>query len=166
MSRVKTYSPKDVVIAWGGVAITGVAEDTFITVTRNSDNSDTVVGAQGVVAHTKIADQTGMIELTLLQNAEANVVLTDIQLAQDGASDMFFWNMTITDPSGGMLWDARDAHLRRASDVTLGSGQNAKTYTFFVDELVAVGANSEIANALGIASRVNAAAGVIKSVIG
>jgi hypothetical protein len=56
--------------------------------------------------------------------------------------------------------------LKRSADVTLGSGQNAKTYTFFVDELVAVGANSEIANALGIASRVNAAAGVIKSVIG
>lgn len=161
MAYIKTYSPKDVVIAWGGVAITGLSDDTFVSVTRNTDNSEEVVGAQGDVALTKVANTTGMIELTLLQNADANNILSNIQLLQDGASDLFRANMTIQDPSGGTIWEAKDAHIKKATDVVLGASQNGKTWQFFVSELQAVGANSAIVNALGIASRVNAAAGVI-----
>lgn len=161
MAYIKTYSPKDVVIAWGGVAITGLAEDTFLTVTRNADNSEEVVGAQGDVALTKVANTTGMIELTLLQNADANNILSNLQLLQDGESDLFRANMTIQDPSGGTIWEAKDTHLKKGTDVTLGASQNGKTWQFFVSDLQAVGANSAIVNALGIASRVNAAAGLI-----
>lgn len=161
MAYIKTYSPKDVVIAWGGVAITGLAEDTFLTVTRNADNSEEVVGAQGDVALTKVANTTGMIELTLLQNSVVNNILSNIQLLQDGESDLFRANMTIQDPSGGTIWEAKDTHLKKSTDVTLGASQNGKTWQFFVSDLQAVGANSAIANALGLVSRINAAAGVI-----
>jgi len=166
MAILKTYSPKGVNIAWGGIALTGLGEDTMITVSRNADNSSTTVGSQGDVQHVKIADQTGMVELTLLQNSESNLYLTNIQFIQDNSSDLIFKNLTITDPSGGMLWDARGAHLRKAADCVLGSGHNAKTYSFHVNELVSVGANSSIAEALGVVARVNAAAGVINSLVG
>lgn len=160
MSRVKTYSPKEVSIAWYGIQFSGLGEDTMVSITRNSDNSTPTVGAQGVIQHVKSADLTGTLEVTLLQNSETNIYLTNIQLLQDNSPDLFFGNMTVTDPSGGQLWDCRDAHLMKSADCVLGSGHNAKTYTFYIDECVAVGANSEIATALGVASRVNAAAGL------
>lgn len=156
MATIKTYSPKDVQISWFGFPITGVAEDTFVTVRLNADASETIVGAQGDVAPTKIANDTGMVELTLLQNAETNIALSDIYLAQRVASDLFKGNMTITDPSGGMLFEVSDAHLMTFAECVLGSGQNAKTWTFFADRITPIGSNSEITQALGVASRVNA----------
>lgn len=156
MATIKTYSPKDVQIAWFGFPLTGMAEDTFVTVRLNSDASETIVGAQGDVAPTKIANDTGMVEVTLLQNSESNIALSDIYLAQRASSDLFKGNMTITDPSGGMLFEVSDAHLMTFAECTLGSGQNAKTWTYFADRLTPIGTNSEITEALGAASRINA----------
>lgn len=156
MATIKTYSPKDVQLAWFGFPLTGMAEDTFVTVRLNSDASETIVGAQGDVAPTKIANDTGMVEVTLLQNSETNIALSDVYLAQMSASDLFKGNMTITDPSGGMLFEVSDAHLMTFAECVLGSGQNAKTWTFFADRIYPIGSNSEITQALGITSRVNA----------
>ena len=161
MSYIKTYSPQEVKISWGGFPLTGFADGEFVTITPNSDLTDEVVGSQGDVALTKIANWTGTVTITLLQNAECCLYLSGIYAAQQRAADIVRENMTIVDPSGSTLYECRDTHMKTASSVTLSDSQNAKTYTFFVSNLVPVSANSEIAQALGIASQMNAAAGLL-----
>jgi hypothetical protein len=158
MAYIKTYSPKAVGINWGGVPFYGFADGEFVTITPNSDLTDEVVGAQGDVALTKIANSTGTVTVTLLQNAETNLYLSNIYAAQHEANDIVRENMTIVDPSGSTLYECRDTHLKTAAAVTLSDGQNAKTWTFFVSKMVPVSSNSEITQALGVASQVNAAA--------
>lgn len=155
---VRTYAPQEVRVAWGGFPITGFADGEFINITLNADVTDEVIGAQGTVALTKIANWTGTVTLTLLQNAEANLYLSGIYAAQQRAADVVRENMTITDPSGSTLYECRLTHMKRAADVVLSDGQNSKTWTFFVSNLVPVSSNSEITQALGIASQMNAAA--------
>lgn len=155
---IKTYAPQEVRIAWGGFPLTGFADGEFVNITVNSDVTDEVVGAQGEVALTKIANWTGTVTLTLLQNAESNLYLSGIYAAQQRAADVVRENMTIVDPSGSTLYECRDTHMKRPSDVVLSDGQNSKQWTFFVSNMIPVSSNSEITNALGIASQMNAAA--------
>jgi hypothetical protein len=161
MAYIKTYSPQAVRIAWGGVPFYGFADGEFVTITPNSDLTDEVVGAQGDVALTKIANYTAMVTITLLQNAETNLYLSNIYAAQQRDDDIVRENMTIVDPSGSALYECRDAHLKTAAPVTLSDGQNAKTWTFFVSNMIPVSSNSEITQALGIASQVAAAADLL-----
>lgn len=156
-SYLKTYSPQAVRVAYGGFPITGFADGEFLNITLNSDLTDEVIGAQGDVAITKIANYTATITLTLLQNAESNIYLMGMYSAMQRADDIARANMTIRDPSGSMLYECRDVHIKRATDVVLADGQNSKQWTLFCSNIVAVGGNSEIVNALGIASQVNAA---------
>lgn len=158
---IKTYAPQEVKIAWAGFPLTGYSDGEFINIAVNSDVTDEVVGAAGDVALTKIANWTGTVTLTLLQNAESNLYLSGIYAAQQRAADIVRENMTIVDPSGSTLYECRDTHLKRASDVVLSDGQNSKQWTFFVSNLIPVSGNSEIAQALGIASQINAAANLL-----
>lgn len=161
-SSLRTYAPERVSVSWGGIFITGFAEDEFINCTPNANATETVVGAQGDVALTKIANRTGTVTLTLLQNADANIYLSNIYLAQQlGDTDVISANLTIRDPSGSTLWDCRDCHIETAASVSLSSGQNAKTWTFFCKSMMAVGANSDLVTGLGVAAQVNAAAGLL-----
>lgn len=158
---IKTYSPKAVTVSWGGIPITGYSDGEFLNITLNADLTDEVVGAAGDVALTKIANFTGTITLTLLQNAETNLDLSNIYAVQQRSDDVVRANMTIRDPSGSTLYDCRDVHMKRCADVMLSDGQNSKQWTFFCSNLIPVSANSEIVQALGIASQVNAAADLL-----
>jgi Protein of unknown function (DUF3277) len=158
MAFIKTYAPQEVRVSWGGVSITGFADGEFITITPNSDLTDEVVGAQGDLALTKIANWTGTVTITLLQNAEFNLYFSNIYAAQQRAADVVRENLTIVDPSGSTLYECRDTHLKTAAPVTLSDGQNGKVWTLFVGNMIPVSSNSEITQALGIASQVNAAA--------
>lgn len=158
---IKTYAPQEVKIAWGGFPLTGFSDGEYINITVNADVTDEVIGAQGDVALTKIANWTGTVTLTLLQNAETNLYLSGIFAAQQRAADVVRENMTIVDPSGSTLYECRDTHMKRSADVVLSDGQNSKTWTFFVSNLVPVSSNSEITQALGIASQINAAANLL-----
>jgi hypothetical protein len=161
MANIKTYAPQNVNISWGGVPFYGFADGEFVTVTPNSDLTDEVVGAQGDVALTKIANWTGTVTITLLQNADTNLYLSNIYSAQQRAADIVRENMTIVDPSGSTLYECRDTHLKTAAPVALSDGQNGKTWTFFVSNMIPVSSNSEITQALGISSQVAAAANLL-----
>lgn len=161
MSYIRTYAPQEVKIAWGGFPLTGFADGEFVTITPNSDLTDEVVGAQGDVALTKIANWTGMVTITLLQNADCNIYLSNLYAGQQRAKDIIRENMTIVDPSGSTLYECRDAHMKTAAPVTLADGQNAKQWVFFVSNLVPVSSNSEVTNALGIASQAASAASLL-----
>jgi hypothetical protein len=158
MAYIKTYAPQEVRISWAGLPLTGFADGEFVTITPNSDLTDEVVGAQGDLALTKIANWTGTVTITLLQNAETNLYLSNIYAAQQRAADVVRENLTIVDPSGSTLYECRDAHLKTAAPVTLSDGQNAKSWVFFVGNMIPVSSNSEITQALGIASQIGAAA--------
>lgn len=158
---INVYSPKEVVLSWGGAPITGLADDTFIEATFNADSTEEVIGAQGDVALTKIANGTGTVTITLLQNATTNVALANVYLKDQLEGKISRANLTITDPSGSLLMECQDAHLKTFAPVTLGASQNAKAWTFFVSKMIPVGTNSNVTSLLGIASQVNAFAEVL-----
>lgn len=148
-----TYDPKEVTINWNGKSLaSGLAPDSFVTVSRAEDSFSKTVGADGTVARTRIADRTGEVELTLMQNSPINAILSTLALADElsstgdvastvtgevaeGASTATAGiagvsNLTITDPSGGLIAQAKNAWIRKIPDQELGKEYGERTWTF------------------------------------
>ncbi|ASU03372.1 hypothetical protein [Pseudoalteromonas phage J2-1] len=130
----KTYSPKDVKIVVGGFQ--DVSGWTSITVDRNSDNSSTIVSADGVPAHTVIADNTGTFEIELQQhNSEFNMCVAALDLKTKTTNDLLFFDITITDRSGSELVNLKDVHLRKMAPQALAAEAGTRTHMFHVDNV-------------------------------
>lgn len=158
------FIPESTSINWGGINFTGFAEDTFITASRNSANTSSSVGADGSVGLTKIADKTGTIEVTLMQTSSTHRYLSAIQAAQDiDDAQLVRANMSIIDPSGGFICIAKGVHIMQAPEVSLGSDQNPKTWTFFAERLMYVEAPQGFAQTAGEVTRIqNAVEGALE----
>lgn len=133
---IRTYNPDQVRMNWGGkLKFEGFADGTFITMQRNSPRTEVVVGAKGDSAITKKADFSGTLEVTLLQNSPTNEYLSYLVNAEDAAGDLLRATIDVVDPSGSTIAVAQRCHVQEPAPVTLGDGQNAKTWVFYVEDL-------------------------------
>ena len=74
--NVGNYDPKEVSVIVNGHTLQEFAEGTFINVTRDSNSSEDVSGADGYVARAKQNDKRGNIVVTLQQTSISNAILT------------------------------------------------------------------------------------------
>ena len=160
MSNLEVYNPKLVQFVWGGVVLEGVAEGTFIEASRNADNSQRTIGAYGDVSHTKIADKTGTLTVTFLQQSDSNKIFSAVQQLQDRTDDLIRLDATVIDKSGGFLCYAKAAHITTPAAMALADDTTSKAWTWFVDELDYADTIPEVAVSAGklsvIASGVSA----------
>lgn len=132
----KTYSPKDVVVVWNGIPLTGFAEDSFLRLEWSEDVFTKHVSANGKLALTKSADETGTVEIELMATAPDNFYLGAIEKAQRLAPEsVAFSNFVINDPSGNSLAVAINAFIMTRPSVDLGKDQNSKTWVFGCEKL-------------------------------
>lgn len=161
----KTWSPAKVNMNWGGeLPIKGVADGTFVTAVRNSNNTTIKVGAQGDVLPTMIADKTGTITVTLLQTSETNRILSGIQALQDESGELYRADFTIADGSGGMLCYAEACHIMTTPENALGAEDNNKVWVFFSENLRYLPIPKGFEQSAGELARANSSLSALKSV--
>ncbi len=131
------YSSLDVQVSWNGVAIDGLAPDSFITFSRNADITDEEVGASGELSISVLPDRTGTCTISLQQNSRSNLILSGVMLAQEESGSFIRGALTIADPSGSVLALLTGVHLKKAPEVTLGSSASGKTrdWVFFCETM-------------------------------
>jgi len=112
---VWTYSPEDVRIVMGGVLITGYADGTFITVSRDEQAYNKVTGADGKVSRARSANRSGTAVITLKQTSPANDILTGFMLA-DEAGDQGVVPFLVIDGSGRTINGSSAAWVQQAPD--------------------------------------------------
>lgn len=71
MATVATYDPKKVNVALAGRMITAFASDGVIKATKNEDSVTPSVGAQGDVAYSENANESGNIAITLMSTSSS-----------------------------------------------------------------------------------------------
>lgn len=113
----KTYSPVDVAVIYGGAIISGFADGTFITVSRDEDAFMKKVGADGEVARARNANRSGSVTLTLLQSSASNDVMAAFHAA-DSLSSGAALPLLIKDNSGRTLVAADAAWVKKEPDIT------------------------------------------------
>lgn len=131
-----TYSSRQVVSNFIGLPIDGYAEDSFITITYNSDFSTPTVGADGEVALALSPDETGTITFELIDTSAGAKRLAEVYAGQRTADKPLRGPLTISDPSGASLVLSNNAHLQKIGEGTLGTGNGTRTFTFFVENMV------------------------------
>lgn len=77
---ITTYSSKKVSISVGGVNITGVAEDSFVTCEFSSDTYSKKTGADGEVTRSRNPDDSGTITIKLMASSESNAYLSALAI--------------------------------------------------------------------------------------
>ena len=129
------YSSRDVKVAWSGTELQGLAPDSFITFTRNADLTDEEVGAGGDLSISRLPDRTGSCSIILQQQAPANLRLAEAISRQESSGVFITGHLTIQDPSGSVLAELTNAHIKTAPEVDLGSSATGKsrTWVFFCE---------------------------------
>lgn len=131
----KTFSPKRVSVSVNGAIITGFADGTFVSIEMNSDAFTKVVGADGEVARSASADESGQITITLLQTSASNKILNDFHNA-DRLSLNGQGSVSIVDTNGTTLVAGADAWVKKHAVVEFGKEIVGREWVIDVGRLV------------------------------
>lgn len=159
------YSSRDVTVTWNGVSLNGLAPDSFVSFSRNSDLTDEEVGSGGDLSISRLPDRTGLCTISLQQNSEANIILSGIIAAQEASNVFITGSLSINDPSGSVIALLTNAHIKTSPEVTLGSSATGQTkdWVFFCEKMVFTSAPEGLASntdeALRIAAGINTITG-------
>jgi hypothetical protein len=130
MAMLQQYAPKDVVVAFDGINIAGFAEDTMVSVTRNDDLVNEVVGAQGDLQLTINHNNTGEVVFSLLQNSLSNIDLENYYMDNQGTNFATISSITVSIPASGIIIRCRNAYLKGTPEFAFGSDNSDREWTF------------------------------------
>ena len=125
-SRMSTYDPKKVIVLFGGVEITGFAEDSIISIKPLGDGITSVVGAHGEVIRTLSPDNRHEVSFKLLQSSASNDVLATIHQRDKRIGDGVL-PLVVKDLSGRMTfvdsqaWIVNNPEVSRTNKAEDGS---------------------------------------------
>lgn len=127
MADLKTYSPDRIKIIVGAVALTGVADGTFVTIEPMGDGTVSEAGAYGEVARAMSLDTRYTIGVTLQQTSRSNDVLSGLyQLDRVSGGDGAV-PVTITDLRGTSLF-VGTCWVTKLATATYSKGLEAKEW--------------------------------------
>ncbi|EHK65300.1 phage structural protein [Achromobacter arsenitoxydans] len=113
---VKTYAPGQIKIVMGAIALSGLAEDTFVTVSEIGEGISSVSGADGEVARSMSRDSRLRIVVTLLQTSASNALLTALHQADKSTDGLGAVPVAVTDLRGKSLHAADSAWVVKTPD--------------------------------------------------
>lgn len=124
---VKTYNPKEVVMALGNHIVTGFADDSFITIEANGDGIAKKVGCDGEVARAISPDGTYKVKVALLQTSGTNSYLQK-RYAQDRDTGQGLFPVLIKDLKGGLVFSSDAAWVIKPPSRVFGKDTNNREW--------------------------------------
>lgn len=138
---IKTYDPQKIAVIFHGRPLSGFAKGTFVKVSRSADSFSPYTGSDGEAARTASADDSGEIEVTLMQTSMSNDYLSS-ELALDELTRNNTGPALLSDSWGDTLVSGDGAYLKKYADVTLADDIEARTWTIVVPHMrMVVGGN-------------------------
>ena len=138
------YSSRDVQIAWSGVPLTGLAPDSFITVTPTADTLQASTGSDGLSEVSYSPDNTGTVTVSFQQGSTSARLLAASAAVIQAGGDPIVGDLTIVDPSGSVFVFCKDARIMTRPELTRGinAGDNTNDWVFWCEELLYTGTPS------------------------
>lgn len=139
-----TYDPKLLVIALGGVPISGYADGTFITVERSADSFSEIVGASGETSRAKSRNRLGTVTLTLAQTSPSNDYLSAL-VAMDEQASTGVRPFIAKDSLGTSLFKSTTAYIKKPASAGYGKEIETREWTIVCPDLdTMVGGNPSL----------------------
>lgn len=131
---MRTYDPKDVNVIVGGVALTGFAEDTFVTAERMEDSFTEYVGAKGEVAMADNNNKTGEITVTLEATSPSVAYLNELANRKGKNAIVPVTVVDLNDDSRVVISGA-EARVRKPAAYEAGKEISEREFVIFVSEM-------------------------------
>lgn len=129
---MRTYDPKDVNVIVGGVVLTGVAEDSFVTAERMEDMFTEYVGAKGEVSISETSNNTGEVTVTL-ENTSPSVRYLNGLANKKGPAAIV--PVQVVDMNDNTVVSSTEARVRRPANYEAGRNITEREFVLFCSEL-------------------------------
>lgn len=129
---MRTYDPKNINVIVGGVVLTGVAENTFVTAERMEDSFTEYVGAKGEVAMSETSNDTGEITVTLANTSPSVRYLNGLANRKGQAAIV---PVQIVDLNDNTIISATEARVRRPANYEGSKEISEREFVIFCSEL-------------------------------
>lgn len=125
------YNPKQVQITYGGKSLkNGIADGTFITVTRTVPTGSWRGGSDGDGTIQVDPNRSATVELTYLAGSATNSILDDFRSSQDGATSIIqVGTLEISDFNGETEVFDDNAFIAGPPVVSFSTGEEQRTWT-------------------------------------
>jgi len=139
---LKTYDPKEVHIIVGGFEMVGLADGTFLTVSRTNDAYAMVVGADGEASRAKSNDKSGNAVLSLQQTSPSNDILSGFAIA-DELSNSGVIPVIVTDSLGTTTLFSGEGWIKKIPDAAFAKEISNREWTIELASIdIFLGGNS------------------------
>ena len=126
-SKIKTYNPKEVVISAGPHIVTGIADDSFVTIEANGDGITKKVGCDGEIVRAVSPDGAYKVKIALLQTSDSNTYFSQ-KVDQDRETGDGMFPLLIKDLKGGLVFSTEAAWCTKKAAVTRGKESNNREW--------------------------------------
>ena len=126
-SKIKTYNPKEVVISAGPHIVTGIADDSFVTIEANGDGITKKVGCDGEIVRAVSPDGNYKVKIALLQTSDSNTYFSQ-KVDQDRETGDGMFPLLIKDLKGGLVFSTEAAWCTKKAAVTRGKESNNREW--------------------------------------
>jgi hypothetical protein len=142
--EARSYVSSRVLVLVSGVPVSGLAEDTFVTIAPMSDRVTSAVGADGEIARSINPDRRHTITLALQQTSASNDVLSTLAAADELSDGGSVFPVMVQDLSGRTLAAFSQAWISRMPDIAFGPTSATREWTLeaAAPTLLTVGGNS------------------------
>ena len=131
-----SYDPSQVVVAIGGVIVTGFSDGDSIVARMAEDKYFTRVGNDGGVGRARNASALGEIEIKLLQTSGANAALSALFNTDDLVNGgLAVIPVSVVDGSGFSLATASQAWIKSMPEMVLGKEVGERTWVLSCADL-------------------------------
>lgn len=125
--KVKTYNPKEVTIACGNHIVTGIADDSFVTIDANGEGITKKVGCDGEIVRAVSPDNTYKVKISLLQTSDSNAFFSNmVDLDRETGEGIF--PVLIKDLKGGVVFSTEAAWVLKKSSLVRGKADNNREW--------------------------------------
>lgn len=125
--KVRTYNPKEVTIACGSHIVTGIADDSFVSIEANGDGITKKIGCDGEIVRAVSPDNTYKVKISLLQTSDSNAYFSNMfDVDRENGEGLF--PVLIKDLKGGLVFSTEAAWVIKRSSVTRGKDTNNREW--------------------------------------
>jgi hypothetical protein len=138
---LRNYDPKDVSVIVGTSPVTGIADGTFVTVSRNNPAFNMDIGSDGEGTRAKSNDKSGTITITLQKSSPLNDVFSGLAIA-DEVSGGGVVPIRINDNLGTSIVFALTAWIQQMPDLEFAREASNVEWVFESDNIeIFIGGN-------------------------
>ena len=132
---MNTYNAGEVSVIVGSRVLTGLAEGSFVNVTRNEDPfTDPQIGVRGEATRSKTNNKSGTIEITLQQHSPDNAYLQQL-VNTDENTGQGIVPVKIMDQSGTFVAIGTESYIKKPADMDFSRDAGERTWTIAVPNL-------------------------------